>query len=132
MLTQRNPITIQFRKGLGDISSFTLSGKMQVERHETTFLTPNWWLTESTLSFIAMLSRKKSRLARMLWNRPPTLKLNHLDMGISDGIDYVQEYRLLTILHQILISVACMYLCSEMNDMCRPVLVEDGPVRGYR
>lgn len=50
-----------------------LSGKMHVERHETTRSTPASMAQCSTLSLIDKLSRKNSTLYFMLANSPPTL-----------------------------------------------------------
>ena len=49
-----------------------LSGKIQVERHDTTFLTLKSNEHCKTLSLISRFSRKKSKLCVIFWKSPPT------------------------------------------------------------
>lgn len=57
---------------VGRMVVLTLSGKIQVERQDTTFETFACRAHSRTLSLIRMLSRRKVELAFMLLNRPPT------------------------------------------------------------
>ena len=57
---------------VSSIGKVVLSGKMHVDRHDTTFFTLNSNDSCSTLSLIMTFSRQNSTLYFMLAKRPPT------------------------------------------------------------
>ena len=58
---------------VSSIGKVVLSGKMQVERQDTSFCTPRLWHSWKMLSFMLTLSLQNCTLCFMLAKRPPTL-----------------------------------------------------------
>ena len=58
---------------VSSIGKVVLSGKMQVERQDTSFCTPRLWHSWKMLSFMFTLSLQNCTLYFMLAKRPPTL-----------------------------------------------------------